>query len=599
MKKRSILLLAFLLVLALALGAWSSAQESQSSDRGSESATEQTGTQLADLYFENGAIYTADTNNSIVEALAVQDGKIVFAGSAADGAMYKESAKEVVDLQGKMMMPGIIDGHLHSESMDYYDFLLNDAIGEEEIIKIIRDYVAAHPEQETYYGYGLTVSNFESEEESSIGPKKQRLDEISDKPILIYSFDGHLIWLNTAAFELLNITKDTPTPKGGTIAKDENGELWGILQDAAMALTMDYPVNQEKKRVGLENLMHKMNALGVTTIMTPSANGFFMVPLDIYKELEDADKLTMRVRVAPVVTEWGYEEDLEEIYGYQEKYNSELFQIHGVKLFLDGVVDNETALLLEPYADKPGYHGEAGWDPAKLKLAITGARDLGLPVHYHAIGDAAVRMGLDAIEEVYGDGTFGEYRNAMTHLQLVAPEDMKRFADLNVIAVADPFWHQKTPVYQETKSEIPLGEERSEKTYPMRSFLNAGVKLVFASDFPVTSDPNPFHAIELGITRTMIGLSDYEGVLELAGFESGDIQLWPEECLTLTEMLRGYTIDAAYAIYEEDHIGSLEVGKSADLIVLDQNLFKIEPSEIHDTKVLNTYLQGKEIYGTK
>lgn len=546
-----------------------------------------------DTYFENGIIYTADANDSIVEALAVKDGKIVFAGSANAGQAYKHSAKDVVNLQGDTMLPGFIDGHIHTVTFDAMDFNLTEAESKEEILKIIEDAVKSSPNQDTYFGMGLNITLFDGEELEK-GPRKDYLDKISpDKPIAVYSNDGHSMWFNSKAFEFLNITTETQAPKGGVIIKDENGELWGILQDAAMALAGNYPLDQKKAKESLVNYMAKLNTLGFTGIMTPSGNGFAPIPVDIYKNLEDNNMLSMRVFASLIITEWDSKNDIKNLKEASEMYNNELLKVISGKFFLDGVVDNETALLLEPYTNKPGYYGAAGWDQENLNEAVTSVLETGLSVHMHSIGDGATRMGLDAIEYGLDRVKPGDYRNALTHLQLLASEDIKRFGTLDVIAVANPYWHLKEPFYWETKAHGLIGE-RAEKMYPMKSFLDAGVKLVFASDFPVSSKISPFIAIETGITRNISNV--FSPDIKITDMDDPTYLLWKEERVDLIQMLRGYTIDAAYAVYAEDEIGSLEVGKSADMIVINQNLFEIDVLDISSTKVLETYLCGDLVY---
>ena len=543
-----------------------------------------------DTYFENGIIYTADQNNTVVDALAVKYGRIVFVGSADDGAPYKEVAKEVIDLGGKMMTPGMIDGHIHSGSGP--DFILIGLENAEQAMNVIKSHVNSNPDKETYFGVGYQAVWFGGEELEK-GPRKERLDEISNKPILIFSFDGHAAWLNSKAFELLNITKDTASTPGGTIVKDENGELWGTLYDTAMSFTAGFPTDQEKDLAVLKEFIQGLNALGYTTINVIPGNGFFPVNWQAYQSLMNSNDLTMRVRGAGLISNWKTEEDIELLIELSRQYNNRLLKLIQAKFFLDGVVDNESALLLEPYASSHGHYGQSGWEPLALNQAISAVNKKGFSAHMHAVGDAAVSLGLDAVEYSRAEGN--DMRNAITHLQLVAESDLSRFHELGVIAVANPYWHYKEPTYWALKEREVLGE-RAEREYPMRSLLDNNAVLAFASDFPVASMPNPFFAIQIGITRNLMNGSDY-GVPDITDMDDPRYLLWPEERLDVIQMIRGFTIDAAYALYEEHETGSLEVGKSADMIIIDRDLLTIDPLEIKDIRVLSTYFQGELVYG--
>lgn len=548
----------------------------------------------ADQYFENGTIATVNDQDDIVEALAVKDGRIVFAGSAADGQAYKDVAGSVVDLQGSFVLPGLIEGHIHSGSPDFFDFSLVGLSTAEEELAAIKEYVDAHPEKDTYLGYGYMASLYPGEELEK-GPKKERLDEISpDKPLLVYSFDGHGAWLNSKAFAYLGITPDTPSTPGGTIYKDADGGLWGTLADSAMSLTSKYPVNQENVADGLAAFLQGLNALGYTSLFTPPGNGFFPVPYEGYQALADRDELTMRVRGAGIVTSWQTDEDLAKLEELKKKYDGDALKVIAGKIFVDGVMDNESALLSEPYTDDPSSYGETGWEQDAFNQAVAAINRTGMLAHIHAIGDEAVTMGLDAIEYAEQNVPDDDERNAITHLQLVKEGDVPRFAELEVTAVADPYWHFKEPQYWESKESPALGE-RAEKMYPMKSFADAGATLVSASDFPVTSNPNPFYAMQFGVTRNLVDGEPY-GVPNITDMDDPAYLLWPEERVDIKRMIRSFTADAAWALGLEGETGTLEPGKSADFIVVDQNVLDADPLAIKDTKVLATYLRGEKIF---
>ena len=258
------------------------------------------------------------------------------------------------------------------------------------------------------------------------------------------------------------------------------------------------------------------------------------------------------------------------------------FQTNTAKLFVDGVVEGGTAYLLEPYHHLPDFYGELIWDPQKLKEVCADLDKEKIQIHIHVIGDAAARIALDALEYAKQLNGKRDARHLITHLQLVTPEDILRFEQLGVIGVPNPYWFKLDDYYWSLALPY-LGKERADHEYPMQSFLEAGVLMASASDFPVTIPFDPLIGIETGITRSKIGVSNKE-------------ILWPEERASLEAMIASFTINGATANFLEDEIGSLEVGKAADFIVLDQNLFKIPPNEIAKTKVLRTFIDGKEVF---
>ena len=550
----------------------------------------------ADLFFENGAIYSVDENDTIAEVLAVKDGKIVFVGSAEEGKSYKESAKEIVDLQGGMLLPGFIDGHIHTISPDFFDFVLLEDTDVDSVLKTIADFVEANPNQDVYYGFGVNVGLFEGDELTN-GPKKERLDEISqDKPIIIYALDGHSVWLNSKGFEYSNISKNTSAPIGGEIVKNnKTGELWGSVRDSAMALVPDPNLSEDKLSTALQNFQSNLNSLGYTSIMTLPGNGYLDVPWEGYHKLEQEGLLNLRVRGANILKPWDIENDIAKIEELKAKYNSDMLKLIAAKVFTDGILAGESAYLLKPYNNTTNEYGEGIWTQEALNDVFLSLNKKGIQAHTHSIGDAAVRMALDAAEYSKNNGPDLNSRNAITHLQLVDENDFSRFKELNVVPVVQTFWHFKQPGAWE-QIEYPVLGERANNEWPLRSFVDNGAMLTFSSDYPVTNVPNPFYAIEIAVTRNLPDGPAYGVPENITDIDDPKYLLWAEERLDIKNAIRGYTINAAYSIFEEDNIGTLEVGKSADLIVIDQNLLSIDPLKISDTKILRTYLNGKLVY---
>jgi predicted amidohydrolase YtcJ len=302
-----------------------------------------------------------------------------------------------------------------------------------------------------------------------------------------------------------------------------------------------------------------------------------------FRALADEDQLKIRFRGA--ITLDPHKDLMQQIKSVKDECSRNThpyFQTSAAKIFVDGVVEGGTAYLLEPYAHQPDFRGEPIWPPEILNDACLVLDREKLQIHLHVIGDAAARITLDAIQYAWETNGERDARHLVTHLQLVEPDDIRRFAQYNVIGVPQPFWFKIDEYYSELALPY-LGKERADKQYPMKSLMDAGVIMASSSDFPVTIPFDPLIAIQTGITRT-------------SNSDSAKDVLWPEERITLEEMIVSYTYNGAYANFLENETGSLEVGKQADLIVLDQNLFKIPQNEIAKTKVLLTLVNGQEVY---
>lgn len=552
----------------------------------------------ADTLFTGGVIYTVDAQNTIAQALAVKDGRIVFVGSDAEAAAYLGEETVAIDLEGRFMMPGLIDSHIHSIMPSFFDFSLLGITTLEDTVASIAAYIEENPDKGEYNGFGYMTSLFTGDEGEK-GPRKERLDEICpDKPLGILSFDGHAMWVNSKYLEVYGITYETESPKGGVLEKDDEAKaVWGTLKDAAIALGNPEPYDHETLRTELPTFLSSLNSYGYTSIMTLPAFGTMPVPFDAYRALEDEGLLTMRVHGATSVMDFRWEEDIGRMLETKEKYESNLVKMNTVKFFMDGVVDARTAYLLEPYNDVDSL-GMVGWDTETLSVVYAKVNEAGFQIHTHAIGDGALRMSLDALEYAKENAPEGDYRNAITHLQVVNGADIPRLGELGVVAVSQPFWHYKAPEYWDVVEYAAIGE-RAEHMYPMKSFQDTGAVITASSDYPVTADPNPFVAMEVGVTRNLPGnaeeLAAY-GLQPITDMDDPAALLWPEERLTIQDMIRAYTANGAYLLFAEDETGSLEVGKQADMVILDKNLLEIAPLEIHTAQVLATYMGGQLVY---
>ena len=543
----------------------------------------------ADLVMHNGAIYTVDNAHSWAQALAIKDGRIIYVGTDVGINDFLGADTKIVDLQNKMVMPGMQDVHIHpisggilSASCD-----LNGLSNIAEYRTAISDYANANPDLEWILGGGWAMSVFGAGGK----PNRKIIDElVSDRPVFLTSTDGHSGWANSLALELAGITKETPDPVDGIIDRDpETGELIGSLQEGAMILMDKYvPSDTMKTReAGLRYAVDLLNSYGITAMQDAALNGIGItasldaIDLKTYQSLEAKGELTMRVVGSHW---WARDKGLEQLEYFKQlraKYTSNLVKPTTVKIMQDGVMENYTAVLLEPYHVPGQTKGIPMVEPEFLKKVVTAIDAAGFQVHFHAIGDGAIRQSLDAVEEsIYENGRLGN-RHHISHLQLIHPDDFSRFAELEVVANFQPLWAYKD-VYIDELTAPFLGEERMKYMYPIKSIQDAGGLIAFGSDWFV-STPNPFHQMETAVTR--------QGA-------TGELKepLLIEESIDLKTAIDAFTINAAFVNNLEKETGSIEVGKYADLAVLNQNLFEIEAHDISETKVLLTLFEGQEVY---
>ncbi len=557
---------------------------------------------IADQVWTNGVIFTVDDKNSFAEAVAVKDGVIIYVGSAEDALPYIGDQTKVVDLEGLMMLPGMTDSHIHAPGAvlcQLYQIDLNGVLTEEATMASIEKFVAENPDLEIYYGSGFSVGAF-SGEEVARGPRKERLDAISDKPIIITSYDCHSCWLNSAAFAYFGITRETVSPEGGVIEKTADGKLWGTLKELAMELAPPQQFTEEQLSDAYVVFQEYMHSLGYVGITDMSSGILASESVDPFVEMDLKGELKLYVMKNTVIdpnTE--LKPQFKKAIANRERHRSELYCCGSAKFFADGVIEGVTAYLLAPYTEV----AEAGdnfvsaplWTPEKMGKAFAMANAADFQIHVHSIGDASTRQVLDAFAYALTQNGPGDYRNLITHLQLVDPTDIPRFAELNIIANLQPYWAFKEPNWWEVVDQPLLGDQRAGWQYPMQSLINAGALVVSSSDHSVTPYPNPFWAIKGGVTRNLIN-AEYYGVEEITDIDDPAWLLAPQERVSLIDMIRSFTINAAFQNFREAMTGSIEVDKSADFVIISQNLFEIDPLDIDKTEVLVTIFKGEVVW---
>jgi len=482
-----------------------------------------------------------------------------------------------------MVVPGMQDVHIHpiSGGIEANGCDLNAATTVDEYLAIIKKYADEHPNEPWIKGGGWSMASF--------GPgalaRKELIDAIvPDRPVILWSRDGHTTWVNSRALEAGGITKDTPDPVDGRIDRDpKTGEPSGSLQEGASSLVADKspPATDQVRDDGLRYAIKMLNGYGITGIQDASVDED---DLKTYRRLDDAGELSLRV-VGSIW--WKRDEGLEQIENIKRlrsDYTKGRIDAGTVKIMQDGVMENYTAVVLEPYKlkGKKDVRGIPMVEPELLKKVVTQLDADGFQVHFHAIGDGAVRQALDAIEAARTANGKLDHRHHISHIQLIHPADQPRFRQLNVVANFQPLWAYADSYI--TDLTLPfISKETAAYMYPIATMEKSGAVVAFGSDWSV-STANPFEEMETAVTR-MGSLGDT------------DKPWMPEERIGLPEALAAFTINAAYTNRDEKNTGSLEVGKLANLAVLDRNLFEIPATDISDAKVLLTLFEGKPVHG--
>jgi predicted amidohydrolase YtcJ len=537
----------------------------------------------ADLVLTGGHVHTIDPARFRADAVAVRGERIVAVGSAAEVAGHIGPRTRVVDLAGRLLLPGFQDAHIHpiSGGVDRLQCDVRESRGRDGVLATIRAYVAAHPDEEWIVGSGWYMADFEHGT-----PRREDLDAIvPDRPAFLPNRDGHSVWVNTRALELAGIDRDTPDPDDGRIERDPDGTPTGTLHEgAADSVERLLPrLTDDQLSEGLRLAQDYLHSLGITAWQDAIVS-----PRDglIYRRAAEAGWLTARVEAAMW---WERERDgaqIEELVARSRDGSVGRLRSNSVKLMLDGVLETFTGAMLEPYLDADGRPtdrtGIAFIDPERLAGWVTSLDAAGLQPHFHAIGDAAVRAALDAVEAARAANGRTDTRPHVAHIQVIHPDDVPRFASLGVTANAQPLWacHEG----QMDELTIPfLGPVRTTWQYPFKSLLRSGSTLAMGSDWGV-STPNPFEEMEVAVTRV------YPGSRDAAE------PFLPDERLTLEEAVRGFTLGSAFVNHLDDMTGSIEVGKLADLIVVDRDLFAPDAGPIAEARVLLTVVGGDAVF---
>ncbi|HEY9068981.1 MAG TPA: amidohydrolase [Candidatus Ozemobacteraceae bacterium] len=513
-------------------------------------------------------------------SIAIAADRILRIGDPVDVLSLRGPATEVIDLRGGLLLPGFRDAHLHPMmgAIDLVECRLSgppDPVGYQDQV---RAYAGAHPGRPFIRGSGWLYAAFPKE-----GPNRSLLDAVvPDRPVFLKAIDGHSGWVNTAALQLAGITRDTPEPVGGSIQRDpETGEPTGFLREwpAMGMVTSQLPKpGLDEYLEGARMFLAQAARLGITAVHDAMGKPPFLAT---WERLDQLGELTLHVTASQFGNPELGPEHIEELLEIRRTWKSPLRRIGPAKISLDGVVEGRTALLLEPYADAPETCGEAMWDASDVRRLVSGLDAAGFQTHFHAVGDAAVRLALDALEAARLANGPRDARHMIAHADLVDVQDLPRFAALGVIANLQPAWYYRDSNYEGVALPC-LGRARAERQFALRALRDAGAPLAFSSDWPFGGDMltfNPLDGIETAITRRGTG-------------RQADEPFVPEQSVDLVTMLDGFTRGAAFADFD-DEAGVIAEGGRADLTVLDRDLFAVPAERIHEARCLLTVAAGR------
>jgi predicted amidohydrolase YtcJ len=548
----------------------------------------------ADLVFTNGAVYTVDGARRWAQAVAVRGGRIAGVGSnAAIVERHAGASSELVDLGGCMLLPGFQDAHVHppSAGLDRMRIDLSELHTREEYAERIRDYARTHPGDAWLLGGGWAMDVF-----AAGTPTAAELDRLApDRPAFISNRDNHGAWVNSRALQIAGVDRGTPDPPDGRFERGSDGTPTGTLHEGAMdAVRRHIPAVTRAEQIrGLLLAQEYLHSMGITAWQDAIVGAYSTIEdsFETYLQLAGDGRLTARVAAA---LWWKRGEGAAQIDGLRQQRSRASvgrFRAGTVKIMADGVCENFTAAMLDPYLAADGAPGEGtgiSFVPAEeLQRFVPMLDRQGFQVHTHAIGDRAIRDILDAIERARTENGPNDLRHHVAHLQVVHPQDVPRFRQLGVVANAQPLWAAHEPQMDELT--IPfLGAERASWQYPFAGLVRSGAQLAFGSDWPVSS-PNPFWGMHVAVNRVEPPAYPYA--------DGRDVEpLLPEERIDLATAIRAFTMGSAYVNHLDAETGSIEVGKLADLVVVDRNLFEQPVDGFHDARVLLTLVEGARVF---
>ena len=542
----------------------------------------------ADLVMTNGKIYTVNEQQTWAQAVAVKGDEIVYVGDLEGAKSWISDNTVIRDLGGKMMLPGFVDSHAHPVMGGAYvrSLSLDSFATPERWYEQIAEYAKQNSDAEVLFGYGFLASAF-----GPMGPHREMLDKVvSDKPVFIMDEGFHGAWANTKAMELLGINKDTQDPEPGFsyYKRDSDGNATGYLLEgtATSAIEALGIITAESIALGTGDVIKIMNSYGITSVFDAGALDVADLQLAVLETLTKQDKMTVRMVASHMIsTSDKAETGVDEAVHKRNISKNDMYHINTLKIMDDGTIEGKTAGMFEDYQDEPGNKGETVFSQAQMNGLIADASRANMDVHIHALGERAISETLNAIELVRADESQNSSTSRYTicHIQVMTDKDVKRFAELDVIAQSTPLWAS----YDEFGKEF-VSSDQFNRYFRFNSLKEAGVKMSFGSDYPAsgagTLGISPIFNMEIGHTRQTPNQKD------------APIQPGVGERLDIATLIKGYTIDGAYQMHLENEVGSIEVGKKADFVVLDKNLFEVDKYDIHKVQVVETILGGNTVF---
>ncbi|MCG7334749.1 amidohydrolase [Sporosarcina sp. ACRSM] len=531
--------------------------------------------EIADKIISSEAVFTGLENEAKPAALAIKGNKILAVGAKEEILSYIGSETKEYHFGNQLIMPGFHDAHLHlmlGSLFTHASVDLSGARSSEEVVTLVKRFADERQGEKWIFGYGWDQTKWAVKE----FPKRFLLDKaIHDRPVILFHAEGHYTWVNSKALQVSGVTKKTANPDYGVIEKDDEGELTGILIETATNLVADIALAlpEEKQRELFEAFLKQAARLGVTSVNDLYASSFDRLKnLNMYHEYDKNGKLTTRIHLYPALSG-----NIEEAKATRDTYRSEKLRFTGLKQFIDGVVTGHTAYMLDPYLDRPETKGGPAFPEETIRNWVLTADREGFQIRFHAIGDGAVRLGLDLFEEAQQINGIRDSRHALEHIEVIHPTDIPRFKEIGVIPSVQPSHLALMPKESHT---LRVGKEKAPYTYLCRTLKDAVDHIAFGTDYPITT-LNPFKEIYYAVTRV-----DF----------TGESKWNKKEQVTLADALRAYTQGAAYSSFRENELGTLEGGKLADIIVLDCNLFDISVDQIPTIQVELTMMDGEVIY---
>jgi len=533
----------------------------------------------ADSIYLNGTIYTVDRDFSTATAIAVKDGLILYVGSDYDALKYADDHTKIFDFQCQTVLPGLMEGHMHLPLLGN-NLLRIDAFNKSksQILALVKDAVENQKPGEWITGFGWNQELWSDKQ----FPSKYDLDAVAPhNPVVLERVDAHALWVNSKALEIGEIQRDTPDPQGGEFQRDSHGETTGILVDTAgIYVTTKMPeITDEQRKDGLlkaQTLLFKNGFTSIADAGSPCS------AIDMIKALFKANQLKIRI-YQMVGGNWGESPGSNATWYYKNGPEIGLYDNHytirAIKFFTDGSLGSRSAALLEDYSDRPNHKGNFKYSNEEFYELVNEARSYDWQIATHAIGDGAIRQVIDTYEKVLKESPHDDHRWRIEHFQIASAPDIARLIQVGILPAMQP----THAISDKSMVEERIGSERMKGAYAWRTVIDSGSILVGGSDAPVEL-VNPFYGIHAAVTR-----------MDSEGRPPGG--WYPDQKMTRSEAVRAFTIWTAVGQFEESIKGSLEVGKFADMVVIDRDILTCNEDAIRDTRVIATILAGETVYG--